>query len=277
MSITSKAIIVALFAGTALSPMAGMAQEASGQTGAGAKIIPQAEQQQTPSAKGGASAQTETKSGSAGADVKANAQAAPLKKPDQSASQAAGKEPSATQAQSEPMKKPEGGASSSAKAEDAKPADGKNTASSTKKEDTNQTAQDSNKTSRDSSDTARSSTTVESERNTATDTQRRNGTEAASSNRTSNEVTGSVNVNITTEQRTEVRNVIVETKVETIKPTFTVSIGTAVPRTVKLHKLPPRVVKIVPAYANYDYIVLADERIVIIDPTSYEIVYILTI
>lgn len=86
-----------------------------------------------------------------------------------------------------------------------------------------------------------------------------------------------VNVNVTTEQRTEIRNVIIENKVEPVRPTFSISVGTAVPRTVRLHKLPARVIQIVPQYRDYEYIVLADERIIIIDPATYEIVYVLTI
>jgi len=73
-----------------------------------------------------------------------------------------------------------------------------------------------------------------------------------------------VNVNVTTEQRTEIRNVIIENKVEPVRPTFSISVGTAVPRTVRLHKLPARVIQIVPQYRDYEYIVLADERIIII-------------
>jgi len=37
------------------------------------------------------------------------------------------------------------------------------------------------------------------------------------------------------------------------------------------------VIQIVPQYRDYEYIVLADERIIVIDPATYEIVYVLTI
>jgi hypothetical protein len=99
---------------------------------------------------------------------------------------------------------------------------------------------------------------------------------------TSNEKTGSVqknggvDVNVTTEQKTEIRQVI---KTEDVQPvehvTFNVDVGTSIPHSVHLHQLPPRIVKIVPAYEDYEYFVLADGRIVIVDPNSYEIVYIL--
>jgi len=86
-----------------------------------------------------------------------------------------------------------------------------------------------------------------------------------------------VNVDVTIEQRTEIRNVIIENKVEPVRPIFSIFVGTAVPRTVRLHRLPARVIQIVPQYRNYEYIVLADERIVVIDRATYEIVYVLTI
>lgn len=104
----------------------------------------------------------------------------------------------------------------------------------------------------------------------------------AQSHGTSNEKTGSVrknggvNVNVTTEQKTEIRQVI---KTEDVQPvehvTFHVDVGTSIPHSVHLHRLPPRIVKIVPAYEDYEYFVLADGRIVIVDPSSYDIVYIL--
>lgn len=82
---------------------------------------------------------------------------------------------------------------------------------------------------------------------------------------------------VTTEQRTEMRQIIAEEKVEPVASAdFDVSIGMAVPRTVEVHPLPPRIVTLVPAYEGYKYFVLADGRIVIVDPNSLQIVYIIT-
>ncbi|MBN9069895.1 MAG: DUF1236 domain-containing protein, partial [Rhizobiales bacterium] len=90
---------------------------------------------------------------------------------------------------------------------------------------------------------------------------------------TSNEKTGSVqknggvNVNISGEQRTEIRQVIKTENVEPVEHvTFDVDVGTSIPHSVHLHRLPPRIVKLVPAYEDYEYFVLADGRIVIVDP-----------
>jgi len=96
----------------------------------------------------------------------------------------------------------------------------------------------------------------------------------AASDRPSNETTGSID--ISTEQKTVIRNTIVETKVKPVDVDFKVSIGVSVPNTIVLHPLPPRVVEIVPAYRDYEYFVLADGTIVIVDPDSHEVVYVIT-
>jgi hypothetical protein len=90
----------------------------------------------------------------------------------------------------------------------------------------------------------------------------------------SDETTASVNV--TAEQKTEIKQVITETKVEPVRDIdVDISVGVAVPRTIEVHPLPPRIVEIVPAYRDYVYFVLADGRIVIVEPDTYEIVIIL--
>ncbi|MGX5844029.1 DUF1236 domain-containing protein [Mesorhizobium sp. ArgA1] len=89
--------------------------------------------------------------------------------------------------------------------------------------------------------------------------------------------TASIN-NVTVEQKTQVTQIIHETRVEPVKTVdFDISIGIEVPRhKVRLQRLPARIVKIVPAYEAYEYFVLADGRIVIVDPDTYKIVLILT-
>jgi len=89
--------------------------------------------------------------------------------------------------------------------------------------------------------------------------------------------TASIN-NVTVEQKTEITQVIKETKVEPVANVdFDISVGIEVPRKkVRLHRLPARIVKIVPAYESYEYFVLADGRIVIVDPNTYKIVLVLT-
>ena len=56
---------------------------------------------------------------------------------------------------------------------------------------------------------------------------------------------------------------------------FDINIGVAVPSTIVLHPLPPRIIEIVPAYASYQYFVLADGTIIIVEPGSLQIVYVI--
>jgi hypothetical protein len=84
--------------------------------------------------------------------------------------------------------------------------------------------------------------------------------------------------NVTVEQKTQITQVIKETKVEPVSNVdFDISVGIEVPRhKIRLHRLPARIVKIVPAYETYEYFLLADGRIVIVDPDTLKIVLILT-
>ncbi|HEU4987873.1 MAG TPA: DUF1236 domain-containing protein [Rhizobiaceae bacterium] len=113
------------------------------------------------------------------------------------------------------------------------------------------------------------------------DTERQAGQESDSTTEqasqpegTSGETTGSID--ISTEQQTEIRTVFTETEVEPADVDIEVSVGTEIPDTVVLHPLPPRVIEIVPQYEGYQYFVLADGRIIIVEPDTMEIVYIIT-
>jgi hypothetical protein len=82
--------------------------------------------------------------------------------------------------------------------------------------------------------------------------------------------------NISTEQKTKIRTVITE-KVK-VKPetnvNVSISVGTRVPRTVHYHPLPAEVVTIYPEWRGY-YFILVGSQIVILEPSTYEIVYII--
>jgi hypothetical protein len=90
----------------------------------------------------------------------------------------------------------------------------------------------------------------------------------------SQETTASIN--ITAEQKTAIREVVFSES-KPIDVDFQINVGVAVPRTVVLHTLPTRVVEIVPQYEGYRYFVLADGRIIIVEPDTLEIVYILVV
>jgi Protein of unknown function (DUF1236) len=60
-----------------------------------------------------------------------------------------------------------------------------------------------------------------------------------------------------------------ETRVGKTRINVTVNIGRTIPRSVRLHTLPIDIVSIAPAYRGYQYVVLEDETIVIVDPRTY--------
>ena len=84
-------------------------------------------------------------------------------------------------------------------------------------------------------------------------------------------------VNLSTEQKTTVRTVIREkVKAQPLSNvTFSVSVGTRVPRDVRYYPLPAELVTIHPAWSGYHF-VLVNDQILILDPTSFEIVAIIT-
>lgn len=100
------------------------------------------------------------------------------------------------------------------------------------------------------------------------------GADANAGAGTSDETTASID--ITTDQQTELRTIFSETEIERAASDVSVSVGTAIPATIELHPLPPRVVEIVPAYKDYQYFTLSDGRIVIVEPASKKVVYVLS-
>jgi hypothetical protein len=79
--------------------------------------------------------------------------------------------------------------------------------------------------------------------------------------------------NLSSEQKTKIRTTIRE-KVKVQPEThvnFSISVGTRIPRTVHYHTLPAEVVSIYPAWRGY-YFILVNDEIVIIEPSSFEIV-----
>jgi hypothetical protein len=84
-------------------------------------------------------------------------------------------------------------------------------------------------------------------------------------------------INLSAEQETTIRRTIVETDVEPVTDLdVDLNIGVRIPQTVDLHPLPPDIVRIVPDYEGYRYFILADGTIVIVDPDSLTVVYVLT-
>jgi hypothetical protein len=82
---------------------------------------------------------------------------------------------------------------------------------------------------------------------------------------------------LSSEQRTKITTVIKSQKVERVEPSklnVSIHVGARVPASVRFHPLPAEVVTIYPEWRGYDYILVGDQ-IVILDPRSHEIVFII--
>lgn len=93
---------------------------------------------------------------------------------------------------------------------------------------------------------------------------------ATNTAQTSTNVNASANIN--DQQRTRVAESITRLNVQPLtNVNFSLTVGTAVPRDVRLQTLPADVVEVVPQYRGYSFFVVRDE-IVIVDPGTYQIV-----
>jgi hypothetical protein len=87
---------------------------------------------------------------------------------------------------------------------------------------------------------------------------------------------GGANVQLSQDQRTKIRGVIVgdRNSARVDHADFNIRVGVAVPRSVHVAVLPPEVVTIVPEYRGFEYVVVGDQ-LLILDPNTLEIVAIL--
>jgi hypothetical protein len=80
-------------------------------------------------------------------------------------------------------------------------------------------------------------------------------------------------VQVSEQQRSGVRErLFKEGRFQKTKLNVHVSVGTRVPRSVRLLPLPVYILEMAPTYRGYNYIVLEDDTICIVDPGSYDIV-----
>jgi hypothetical protein len=56
-----------------------------------------------------------------------------------------------------------------------------------------------------------------------------------------------------------------------------VNVGVAIPHSVRIYPIPADIIEIVPEYSDYDYIMLDDNRVAIVDPDTYEVVDIIVL
>jgi Protein of unknown function (DUF1236) len=94
--------------------------------------------------------------------------------------------------------------------------------------------------------------------------------------RPSGQAGGGAQAQISTEQRTQIRQTVMQVgdapRVSNVN--FSLSVGTVVPRTVKYVPLPSRVVEIYPAWRGYHFFIVGDQM-VIVEPGSLRIVAVL--
>jgi hypothetical protein len=84
--------------------------------------------------------------------------------------------------------------------------------------------------------------------------------------------------NVTSEQKTRVKSVFSRHHVQPARNlNVSVNVGVALPRSVHLYPIPEDIVVIVPDYRGYEYIMLDDDRVAIVDPDTFEVVDIIVI
>ncbi len=82
---------------------------------------------------------------------------------------------------------------------------------------------------------------------------------------------------LSTEQRTKITSVIREQRVQPeTHVNFNISVGTRVPRTVHFHPLPAEIITVYPDWRGYDFFLVRD-RIVVVNPRTFEIVAVLDV
>jgi hypothetical protein len=98
---------------------------------------------------------------------------------------------------------------------------------------------------------------------------------AAPSDTTASKAGTQPRVQLSEQQQTRVRETVLKQRnARVTNVNFSVTVGTRIPRSVRLVALPATVIEVVPEYHSYQYVVVGDD-IVIVDPGSYEIVYVL--
>ncbi|MEA2993261.1 MAG: hypothetical protein QOD40_2181 [Alphaproteobacteria bacterium] len=102
------------------------------------------------------------------------------------------------------------------------------------------------------------------------------GTSSASS--TTSSGAAGANVTLNTEQKTKIRETVIKQSgaPRVANVNFSLSIGTAVPKTVKLARVPSTIIEIQPAWREYEYFLVGDQ-IVIVDPRNMHIVAVLAV
>jgi hypothetical protein len=89
---------------------------------------------------------------------------------------------------------------------------------------------------------------------------------------------GKTSANFTTEQRTKIRETVLNgsNAPRANNVTFSLNVGTAVPRTVRIVEVPETLIEVHPEWRSYRYFVVNDE-IIIVEPDTLKIVAVVTV
>jgi Protein of unknown function (DUF1236) len=91
--------------------------------------------------------------------------------------------------------------------------------------------------------------------------------------------TGGAGAELSTQQRTEVRQTILQSgnvpRISRSEVNINISVGTVVPRSVRLVSIPETIVRIRPAWRGFLYFVVEDE-IIVVEPRSLKIVAVIS-
>lgn len=106
----------------------------------------------------------------------------------------------------------------------------------------------------------------------ASDTKQGGGTAGATAGRSG----GSASASLTTEQKTTIRNTVVKSGPKVTNVNFNISVGTVVPRSVRIAPLPATLISIEPSWRGYSYFVY-NEEIIIVEPGTLRIVEVIVL
>jgi hypothetical protein len=79
-------------------------------------------------------------------------------------------------------------------------------------------------------------------------------------------------VQLSEQQRTDIRTKLRDSRVEKTHLQVNISVGSQIPRSVRLHPLPSSIIALAPAYRGHSYFVRDDNTIVIVDSRSHVVI-----
>ena len=258
-SLLATVAAVALFAGTGFAAAEGATKEQPGMK-AGADVKGQADVQKSGNAKAGTEMKADTKA-KAGTEMKADTKVKP---------QATG----AAETKAGADVKADTKAKAATEGKDQKAGD---TKARTKSQTTGQGSQGQMDPKSQQSAPSQQGTQAPAQRSQTPAQRSGQGAQAPAAQGQTTTNTN-VSVNLTPEQKSRIRTTVIQSsnapRVSNVN--FSISVGTVVPRSVKVVAVPSTLVEIHPAWRGYMYFIVGDE-IIIVEPRTLKIVAVLDV